>query len=449
MKMVVFAGIVSGGLYAAALDIPDWGLQFTRFLPIYGGLVAGYLVAVVGVGRKTNWSLFRASLQYPPSISGQRLLVVIWITAGAFRFLVLFSDPSLSDDLYRYLWDGKVLLSGINPYAFSPQAQELTALRDAHWPLINNPDLPTIYPPLLILTFALAGLISHTPILWKLVMVLCDLAAAFFIMKTLEHRGRSRKWVILYLWHPLVVVEFASNGHADALGVLLVSAGLYLWARTRWLQSGMVLTLAGLVKFLPWVVLPLFLKRLGWKWALLPAMIVLFYLPFWLGEANPLGSLGTFAAKWRANDFLFSFLPLANFSDSTSGFSLAKWVAAAVVVVVWLLVVLLRRPLPSVYLWTLGTLLLVSPVVHPWYLVWLLPAMVFVPHPAWWVWTLTAILAYHPLPLFLQQGVWVENTLVKTLEYLPVLALVPVNIWLERMKPRYKKKPRQNGGAFP
>jgi hypothetical protein len=110
----------------------------------------------------------------------------------------------------------------------------------------------------------------------------------------------------------------------------------------------------------------------------------------------------------------------------------AKRAGAILVAGVWLTTLLLRRPLPSVYAWTVGAALLVSPVVHPWYVIWLLPALLFVPHPAWWAWSLLVVMAYIPLPQFRAGGPWVESWTVKVAEYLPVLVLLPLQIWWER-----------------
>jgi hypothetical protein len=350
-----------------------------------------------------------------------------------FRLLVLFHPPTLSNDLYRYLWDGRVLLSGTNPYRFPPSAPELAPLRDALWPLINNPTLPTIYPPLLMLLFAGVAAISPTVLAWKAVVTIFDLAAGFFIQRGLAARGMPRAWVIVYLWHPLPVIEFAGNGHADAVGLLLVALALAVW-NARPLAAGTALALAGLVKFLPWVALPALLPRLRGKWLLLPLLVVAFYLPFQIGGVNALGSLGVFAMKWRSNDLLFSFLVPAH--PAETGLAHAKMIAAGAAATVWLALIALRRPWPSVYAWTVGTLLLVSPVVHPWYVTWLLPALVFLPQPAWWVWSFTVFLAYAPLAAWKAGGVWEESLAHKIWEVAPVLALLPLQAWLEtRAKP--------------
>jgi hypothetical protein len=429
MRWMVTLGVLTGGLYAIALTVPDWGRGFDRFGLLSVFLVAAYAAAVTVVRRTAR---LRPG---PPSpgagFADTRLLGVIWLGAILFRGVVLSTPPTLSDDMYRYLWDGKVLLSGVNPYRLAPNAPELAALRDAQWALVNNGELPTIYPPLLLVLFAAAGWVSHSVLAWKTLMVAFDLAAGVLWMRALGRRGQPRSWVVLYLWHPLVILEFAGSGHSDAAGLFLVTWALIAAARSRFFTAGLGLTLAGLVKFMPWSVVPLLLRRVGWKWVLFPAVAAAFYLPFLGGGADVLGSLSVDAATWRANDFLFSFILTGPEPPSEAALLHAKRIAAVLVAAVWILVLLTRRSLPSAYSWVLGTALILSPVVHPWYLVWLLPPLLFVPHLAWWAWSLTVLLAYLPLPGFLAGGAWNESLVWKSVEYVPVLALIPWQLWRE------------------
>lgn len=448
MRWLLLCGLVSLPIYGVVLGIPDWDLEWTRFALMYGLLIVAYLSAVWGVRRVTGglpWA--RSGVSDADWVDDGRLLVILWGGALVFRGLILAVPPELSDDLYRYLWDGRVLGSGVNPYRFTPLAPELELLRDEHWRQINNPALPTIYPPLLMLVFTGAGWLSHSVLGWKLVCVLFDLGTGFFLYRALRNLGRPGLWALIWLWHPLVVVEFAGNGHADVVGIFLVAMSFWFWTRSGWWGAGVALTLAGLVKFLPWAAIPALLPRLRWKWFLLPLLVAVFYLPFQVGGVNALGSLSVFAAKWRSNDFLFELL-LAGGDPGEPELLRAKRIAVGLVAMVWVWLVVRRRSLPSVYAWSMGAILLVSPVVHPWYVLWLLPAAVILPHPAWWVWTLTVFLAYAPLPGFRSGGVWEESMVVKSLEYLPVLLLIPVQMWWELKAGREIETPAPPGTSY-
>jgi hypothetical protein len=439
MRRVWAAGTVTAALYAIALGIPDWGRDWARFAPLDALLIVAYLAAIWGV---------RGEMRRERSGLGaggeRRLLVLLWSGAVLFRVLCVAARPTLSDDLYRYLWDGKVLLAGVNPYRFAPSAPELAGLRDSLWPLINHPDLPTIYPPLLMPVFAAAVAIARgvgallpaasaaavaVPV-WKGMVAAADLAAGYAVLRGLRALGRSPWGAFLYLWHPLAVIEFAGSGHADAFGILLVALAFWAAAARREFLAGIGLSLAGLVKFLPWVALPALAPRLTWRWLLLPVLVLAAYLPFLHGGVNALGSLRVYAATWRANDFLYGFLPGAaagTQAGTLAAHRLAASLAGGIVLVLWLR----GRPWPEVYAWGVGTALLLSPVVHPWYVLWLLPAAIFLSHPAWWVWSLTVSVAYAPLPAFRAGGGWTEHPVLVAAEYLPVLALAALQSWSE------------------
>ena len=427
MVWLIVGGVVSlTGFIAYAARTP-WFLPFGHFAPLWVALLCGYLAGLRGAYGTWRFSFlgFRGERIH----GDNKTVVVIWAGAVFFRAILLFTPPVLSDDVYRYLWDGKVLLAGINPYRYAPGAPELQGLRDALWPLINHPELPTIYPPLCMLFFAAAGWIAPTVLVWKLVAIGADLLAGYTFMRALEARGKPRAFVALYLWHPLVLFEFAGNGHVDALGMLFLAIAFWAWANDKPLVTGVSLGLGGMVKFLPWIAVPSLWPRLRMRWFLIPLVTGACYLIFWRRGLSPLGSLGVFVAKWRGNDFLFSlFVPR---EATESQLHIAKLIAGTCVALVWLATLHWRRDWMSTYAWTVGALLLVSPVVHPWYVIWLLPVLFVLPHPAWWVWSLTVFMAYQPLALYRATGMWEESLAWKAWEVSPALTLLPMQAWLE------------------
>jgi len=341
-------------------------------------------------------------------------------------------SPELSDDIFRYIWDGRVWLHGINPFRYAPLDPALASLRDELWARINNPGLPTIYPPLLQGVFALAARISPTVLCFKTVFAALDLGAGLCLFSALRRAG-SAPLTVLYLWHPAVVVEFAGQGHADAAGLCCLALALVFWARRRPLGSALALAGASLVKLLPLAAFPALIRPLRFRWFVPLLAVGAAYLPFVRHGVDPLGSLGTFAADWKANAFLFgvwAWLP---------GFwarGAAAIPAAAAVMVGWKR----GRPWPEVYSWSVGLLLLFSPVVHPWYVLWLLPVALWLKHPAWVVWSFLAPFSYAVLPRFLSEGVWAESPWVKAAIYLPVLAVL---VW------RIRRRTGPNRGRDP
>ena len=413
MIRLVLWGVSASVLYLMLATGPHWGTHITRFLVIYAvlfGLCVAFWRVLRGEGRS---KIFWAVLGF----------------AAVFRVIIVFSPPYLSDDIYRYIWDGRVLLSGVNPYLYAPTDPALTSLRDSLWPLINNPALPTIYPPVLQVVFAAAAFVSPSVLGFKLVFLLMDLGAVVFLYFALRKLGRSR-WIVLYAWHPLPILEISGSGHSEAVGMLCLCAGLWGVVHRRWFASGLALLFAGLVKLLPLAALPSLVKQLKFRVVWLALICGAAYAAFGFSGVSPLGSLNTFADKWRANDFLFRLL--AGGSADEAQVDQAKVIAAACVFVVWLISLVRYKHWPWVYSWTVAAAFLLSPVLHPWYLLWLLPVGILLKQPAFLLWTGTVVLSYTALPGYLESGVWAESTLWKWIQYTPVLLAIPWQIAKEK-----------------
>jgi hypothetical protein len=154
------------------------------------------------------------------------------------------------------------------------------------------------------------------------------------------------------------------------------------------------------------------------------AVAGLAYLPFLESGVNPLGSLSTYAAKWRANDFLFGFLVRpGNLENQDLRLKEAKLWVAAIVVVVAAVTALLRTPRAAAIPTVLGTALIVSPTVHPWYLTWIIPFLAFRFSLPWLYLTLAVLSGYHPIPGHWAGRGWHESGEVKALAMVPFLAL--------------------------
>ena len=198
--------------------------------------------------------------------SNSTLLIAI-VFAVLFRVSILFAPPYLSDDIYRYIWDGRVQAAGINPYRYIPAAPELAQLRDdAIYPKINRRDYAhTIYPPVAQVVFLLTTRISESVVWMKVTMLIFEMVAIWAIASLLNLLGRPRQLLLLYAWHPLVVWEFAGSGHADAIAIGFIALAFLAWQKRSDLGAGFLLACATLVKLFPLVLLPAMLKRGRWK----------------------------------------------------------------------------------------------------------------------------------------------------------------------------------------
>src|SRR3989449_7790805 len=232
------------------------------------------------------WLIFRAR-------SARSTLILVLLFAGIFRISIVFAPPYLSDDIYRYVWDGRVQAAGINPYRYIPADEQLQSLRDEEiYPKINRRDYAhTIYPPAAEATYFLTTRISESVTWIKLTIVGFELITVWLVMELLASFGMPRQRILIYAWHPLAVWEFAGTGHIDPLAFAFIALALLARRRNWETATGIALGLATLTKLFPIVLFPALYKRWGWKMPLaLVATIVVGYLPY-LG-VGPLGVLG-------------------------------------------------------------------------------------------------------------------------------------------------------------
>lgn len=352
-------GGVSVGLYVGVLVLSfDFvhGSTDTPILPVLGLLAGTYVCYVLAL-----FGVFSAKgVESEP-----RLVWTIVVFSAAYRLVLLPSLPILETDFYRYLWDGRVLLHGANPYWYTPaQVEEARdaavpgGAADDLWHLAqqteavrtifdrihaNQRGVPTVYPPLAQVVFAAAALATPAEApLWvhvlvlKAVLVAFDLATLGMLVALLRALRLPTSWCVAYGWCPLVMKEFANSGHLDAIAVFLTTGAALLLTRragcvsdrsSRATAAMALLGLAVLAKSYPVVLLPVVTAYLLARfrlWAVLPlgafaVVVVAGYLPF-AGPAPPsagppdeaapttshAGSgLQRFLTEWETNDFLF------------------------------------------------------------------------------------------------------------------------------------------------
>jgi hypothetical protein len=224
--------------------------------------------------------LFAARLVLRQASSHSVLLIIA--VAVAMRIPPLLAPPFLSSDMYRYVWDGRVQTTGINPYRYVPADTALQSLRDdAIFPHINRAATArTIYPPMAQIVFQAVGRISQSVLAMKLAMVGFEALACFAMLRLLALAGLPLQRVLIYAWNPLAVWAFAGNGHVDAIAIGLLGLALLLRATRRDTWTGAVLGAAILVKFLPAAVAPAFWRRqAAWRTPLIAlGVIVALYI---------------------------------------------------------------------------------------------------------------------------------------------------------------------------
>lgn len=361
--------------------------QVDVFLLLYAALFGGMIFA---------WKKMRFS----------PLLVIGF--AVLFRLTLLPIVPSLSDDIYRYGWEGRIQRHGFSPSQHAPESPALAPLRDAAYERINHKAIPTVYPAMsqwvfrtgTHLTDLLRGagpshwLSRDAWVIWthvlgqKILFVLFDLLTIWAVWRILKLRGMEDRHLLLYAWNPLVIIEIAGSGHLDSLGISLLMLGILAWLKRKPVWAVTAIIAGFLSKF---------------------AGLLLF--PWSLGAKE-------FLRHWEFNGSLYS---LSYVLTGHSGLA-ARGVVAVIGLSAAAWILSRKMPLDKTVFALLAATLLLSPVVHPWYVLWLVPFLCLFQNPAFLTWNATVVLSYTVLTRYRLSGIWELSPIIQGLEYVPVYA---------------------------
>ncbi len=368
--------------------------------------------------------------------------------ALAFRLVASLGAPALSDDVYRYVWDGRLALRGVHPYRHAPADPELAPYRDEVWERINHPEIPTIYPPLAEMLFAALAATGAGARGFALAMGLLDMGAVLLLDRLLRALRLPRQRLLLYAWNPLAVLETAGSGHVEPLGVGLVLAFLLALVGGRRAGAAIWLGLSVQAKLVPAILLPGAVRRMrAREFAVLAAAAAAVAAPYALtGPAFGKG-LEAYLSRWEGNSVVFEPLGAAiERLDAAPALKaaigrlqadhpglplpwqflyrhvwpgdLARGIVFALALA-WAAALSLRRgldPVREVFL-ALGGLLLLAPTLKPWYALWVLPLAAAYASRGW-------LLLAALLPLSYLAGDGPVGWQVRLVEFGPPLALM-------------------------
>jgi hypothetical protein len=342
-------GLLAAGLCGLALS-GDLILHLERFVAFYGLSLAGFaLLATAATTLPLRGALVAAVL---------------------LRVIFLPGVPSLTDDFYRYQWDGRVQQAGVNPYRYAPDDPRLDRVGYADRSRINHPRLRTVYPPLAEATFFGVTAAGGGVLAFKLLFGAFDMLTAAAIWWLADARRRKQA-TVLYLLCPAVIFQTWGEAHLEIVAVSLVVLAAAALLRGRDWQAGLLLGLAAAFKVTPAALLvPALLggrsKPARFLAGFIPAL-VLPYVPYLL-SGGAFGALFESGTGWTGTALLFSLLTEIMDPD------LARFLCAAVFLfgAVWIARSLRGRARTApAFAWTLTLLVVCLPVVHAWY--WLAP----------------------------------------------------------------------------
>ncbi len=368
------------------------------------------------------------------------------------------------NDIWRYLWDGHVWANGINPYKYSPIDENLDSLAGEMQTVesefydevatdseneifdesqaeitesneipvveqheiwqdirenINYADVTTIYPPLAQFIFRLSYAIAPGSVLMmKSLLVGCELVGILFLALSLKRLKLPVASIVLYAWNPLMIKVFAGSGHADSILVMMLCATVYFVIRGMKSMTAITFGLAILAKISPIFLMPFIVRRVGWlRSCLIVFVVFLGYLPFLDAGQNLFAGFLKFAREWQFNPGIYAFIRYLGefFVDDATFFARIFCLILIISITFWLIFRddLTEKTFVKSAAIVLGSLIIFSPTVMPWYLSWVLPVAVLARQNIWIYLSALVLTAFH---IIIDQSeyafvLWIEHGL--------------------------------------
>lgn len=373
--------------------------------------------------------LFTIVLVYKTEIKLHHIFIAM-IFVFIFKLLALQIEPVGSDDYYRYLWDGKVLVNGINPFQFPPNSESLNHLHSSILPTeVTYPNIKTIYFPLSQAAFALAYLIGGETV-WglKFILLFFDILLTAGLFLIFKKRKLDYKFILIYVLNPLIFYQFFVDAHIDLLGIYFFLFSIY-FLDDRKIVSSIFLGASLMVKPTFIIALPiLFFYEKGIfskiNRLIIPLILLaVSFIPFSL-SANPFDTLMNYSRHWSFNGAVFNLF--ANFVNDT--FTIRIILLILFFLLYFLLLRYSKNVISSFY-YSLMFFLLLSPVIHPWYAAWLIVLLVIYPKFSGVTFVSLISLTFYTVMIYQAEGDWNEYPLIIFLEYIPVIVLLVYEIF--------------------
>lgn len=377
-----------------------------------------------------------------------------------FRLIFLFAIPNLSQDFYRFIWDGRMILEGFNPYISLPE----TFIQERNFPVSQAVDLYdgmgplngshfTNYPPINQLNFLIAAILSNSSILGAVVVmriqiILADIGILYFGKKILEKLKLPIHHIFLYALNPFIIIELTGNLHFEPVMLFFLVWSLYLLLQKKWIWAAIILGLSVSVKLIPLLFLPLFfqwfvldevkgerqrvkgiLQLLSFGSIVILTNVVLF-LPFVSSEL--ISSYTDSVGLWFRN---FEFNASLYYIAREIGYLFRGYNEIAVIgkimpvlAILFLTIITFFRKnknpqeLITALLLGISFYYFTTTTMHPWYLATLVLLSVFTKYRFTLIWSLVIILSYQAYV----NDPWKENLWFVALEYLIVFSFL---IW--------------------
>ncbi len=362
-----------------------------------------------------------------------------------FRLIFLFATPNLSQDFYRFIWDGRMLFNGFNPYLYLPE----TFIQQRNFPIPEAQELYygmgelngshyTNYPPLNQLSFFIAALFTGKSIFWsavvlRLQIIIADIGILYFGSKLLKNLNLNPKKIFWYMLNPFVIIELTGNLHFEPVMLFFLIWSLYKLQQQKWIFAGILLACSVTVKLIPLLFLPLFfqwfvkenkikgIQKLFGFYAIVITTSLLLFLPFYSLELieNYMNSVGLWFKNFEFNASIYYIFREIGYLFR--GYNEIAFIGKALPILTILFLIYLSlfrrnnsfKSIITALLFGLSFYYFTTTTMHPWYLATLILLSVFTKYRFPIVWSLAVILSYQAyanIP-------WKENLWFVAIEY--------------------------------
>lgn len=385
--------------------------NFNLLLALYSGLFVGYIL------------LISSDFKYK------------FVVGLLFRAILVLQIPNLSQDFYRFIWDGRLMASSLNPYSFIP-VDIVDKVFDGQFLISKMGDLSahnhSNYPPLNQLIFAIGAFLSPKNLLgnvlvWRIFIILADVGIYFFGRKILEFLKLEKERIHYYFLNPLVIIELTGNLHFEGLMMFFLCLSFYFFYRRKYSFSAVFVALAILTKLIPLMLLPFFIKKIPANkligfYGIIGLICIAAFIPFYDENllSNYSKTVGLWFTSFEFNGSIYYILREIGFL--LTGYNIIGIIGriTPVIIIFYIGYLALKKSnfLQNQYL-ALMIYFFLSTTIHPWYLISMIFLGVFLYTKTIWIWSFTVIFSYSAYTA----NQFNEKPIFLFFEYLPVFAM--------------------------
>lgn len=372
------------------------------------------------------------------------------------RLVSFFYEPLLSDDYFRFIWDGMLMNNGIHPMAYVPSYlvahSELLAINQDLFNALNSQDYFSVYPPVTQWIFGLSYWISGPDLLsniicYKTALLFSDVAIVYLLNRLLRKRNLPSRRVLIFALNPLIILEFVGNLHMDGIMIAGLLAAIFLSEKKNLTGSMLTMSFSVLSKMLTLVLLPFMPKKLYWK-KIIPLTLftlLLSSLVFWLSFGTHTGWLTSITLWFQSFEFNASLFYLGRyFGFLLKGYNMISLLGPALAGLFLLCTFLIwikyyrstSMDWAHAMLFVLTIYFLCSTTIHPWYIGTILVLSVLSVHAYPVVWTYLVVLSYSHY----EGGGFNENYWLIAAEYILLFAFMAWEFSIKRQYPDLSKR---------